>query len=130
MFALFATIGNIITTGFNRWGEVREAKHKVTLAKIEATAEVDKIEAQHTANWEIVQAQNSATSWKDEYLTLVFTAPFILAMFPPMRPYIADWFEFISGAPAWYQTCILIVVSASFGLRIFPHIGRMLNKRN
>lgn len=128
MFALFSTIGQVLTAGFQQWGETKRAKHKANLARIEASGKVAEIEATHTANWEIIQAKNSATSWKDEFLVLVLSAPLIGGFIPWLQPFIANGFDFIAQAPPWYQTAFLIAVSASFGLRIFPHIGRMMGK--
>ena len=75
-------------------------------------------------NWDEIQARNSGDSWKDEYLTVIITAPFI-AMFlaavldkREMVERIGEAFIILqSEVPEQYWPLLIIAFSASFGIK-------------
>ena len=89
-----------------------ETKMKVAKAKImlsQATSEAD---------WEKVMAEGSRDSWKDEWLTVLFSVPLILAFFGDWgRVIVAQGFAALDVMPSWYQYTLGVIVSASFGVR-------------
>ena len=94
-----------------------EGKNKKEAAKAEAEAKVMVRAAESDANWESIMAQNSGNSWKDEWLTLLFSVPMILAFFPSMVDDVQAGFEVLAGMPSWYQYTLSVIVAASFGVR-------------
>ena len=54
--------------------------------------------AEHSASWDEIAQQNSSTSWKDEYLTLLISIPLIMCFIPSLVPFS-------------------VIVAASFGVR-------------
>ena len=68
-------------------------------------------------SWEEIMAQGSQTSWKDEYLLILFSIPLILAFVPPAVPVVLDGFAALREMPDWYIRTIGIIVAASFGVR-------------
>ena len=83
--------------------------------------------AANAASWEEMAMQNSATSWKDEYLTLVFTIPLICCFIPSAVPYMKEGFAVLETMPQWYQITVSVIVAASFGVRSV--IGFMNRKK-
>lgn len=57
------------------------------------------------------------TSWKDEWLTLLLSIPFIMCFIPYTQKIVLDGFAVLSTTPEWYQYCFIGIVVASFGLR-------------
>src|SRR5210317_291765 len=104
-----------------------EGRNKKIAAKAEAEATVLVKSADSLADWEKIQAQNAGTSWKDEWLTLLFSIPLIMAFIPSMVPYVDKGFEVLKGMPTWYQYALSVVVAASFGIR--SAIGFMRAKK-
>lgn len=94
-----------------------EGKNAKMKAKAEAEAAVMIKSADNLADWEKIQAQNAGTSWKDEWLTLLFSIPLILAFIPSMVPYVKDGFAVLEQMPKWYQYALSVIVAASFGVR-------------
>jgi hypothetical protein len=87
-------------------------------AKAESTkATALKTAAQSTADWERIMAEASKNSWKDEWLTIVFSVPLILCFIPGAVDHIQEGFIVLSTLPEWYHTVLMIVVSASFGVK-------------
>ena len=94
-----------------------KGKAKVSEAKAEAEATALKTAAQSTADWERIMAEASKSSWKDEWLTILFSIPLLGAFIPSVTPYIHSGFEALEKMPEWYQYFISIIVAASFGVK-------------
>ena len=63
-------------------------------------------------------ANASANSWKDEWLTILFSIPLILAFCGDWgRQIVADGFLALEVMPSYYQYTLGVIVSASFGVR-------------
>jgi hypothetical protein len=69
------------------------------------------------SNWENIQAGNSGSSWKDEWLTLLFSVPLVMAFFPSAVPYVIDGFKALEEMPEWYRVYLGVIMAASFGVR-------------
>ena len=115
-------LGPIAAIG-KTWVEGKVARSK---AKAEAEAQVLVQASQSTADWEAYMAKQASQSWKDEWLTLLFSIPLILAFIPSAVPYVMQGFEALEAMPDWYQYTLSIIVAASFGVR--SAIG-LMNKR-
>jgi hypothetical protein len=94
-----------------------EAEAKVKM--IEAEARIAEKRAEGDVNWEAEMAKASSGSWKDEYLTIIFTIPLIMAFIPALAPYVGQGFDNLDKAPQWYMISVGTVVSGAFGLRIY-----------
>ena len=73
--------------------------------------------AEHSASWDEIAQQNSSTSWKDEYLTLLISIPLIMCFIPSLVPYVQEGFAVLDTMPKWYQYTFSVIVAASFGVR-------------
>jgi len=113
MSVLGALVGPIATLG-KTWIEGKNIKTK---AKAEAEASVMKTQAKSAADWETAMARASNQSWKDEWLTILFSIPLVLAFVPSAVPYVREGFEVLATMPDWYQTGLSIIIAASFGVR-------------
>ena len=86
-----------------------EAEAKATIMKSAATSEAD---------WERVMAQGSQQSWKDEWLTILFSVPLVLSFCGEWGRNITEQgFAALSVMPGWYQYTLGVIVAASFGIR-------------
>ncbi len=108
--SIFSSVAGLGQT----WLEGKNAKMK---AKSEAEAQVMVTAAQSKADWESIMASNSGSSWKDEWLTLLFSIPMILCFFPQTVDYVHAGFQALEEMPAWYQYTLSVIVAASFGVR-------------
>lgn len=92
---------------------------KVTRSKARVEAETNAMlqASQSQSDWEAYMAQNSGQSWKDEWLTILFSVPLILAFIPNGEAIVMRGFEVLEKMPAWYQYTLSVIVAASFGVR-------------
>lgn len=79
-----------------------EANYQMALAKGEQ-------------DWDIAAQKAAQFSWKDEFITLVWFAPLVVAWFDQERA--MKWVDFVTELPLWYQFGMFGIMAASFGLR-------------
>ena len=81
-------------------------------------AEIRKKQLTGELDWDIEAIKATQNSWKDEWITLLFSIPLILA-------FCGDWgnqvvqagFTSLDAMPTWYQYSLGGIVSASIGMR-------------
>ena len=100
--------GKVEKTKAETGAKVAKAKAEATIMEKKATGEID---------WDIAMAEGSKHSWKDEWLTILFSIPLILAFIPGMEEVVANGFEQLEAMPEWYQYSLGVIVAASFGIR-------------
>lgn len=100
-----------------RKAQIEDAKVQLKIAKLTAEAARWQQSAEITANWDMEAMRQSRYSWKDEWLTIILTLPFVGAFFPVAQDYVLRGFQYLSQVPYWYMLCFIGIVAASFGLR-------------
>jgi hypothetical protein len=97
--------------------EEKKAQSATKVAKAQAEAIVMQKKATGEIDWDLEMAKGSHTSWKDEWLTILFSIPLILAFIPGMEDIVSHGFEQLGKMPEWYQYSLGVIVAASFGVR-------------
>jgi len=92
---------------------VLEGKRKKQEAKDNHIAK--KIE--QDGDWESIHAKGAQHSWKDEFWTIIFAIPMVLAFIPGMELWVAKGFAALSNTPEWYRWSIAALVGSSVGIR-------------
>lgn len=123
MLPIIGPIVSAVTTLGGQWlknkGEKAEAKHTRELKVI--TGEID---------LDLESTKGMSGSWKDEWLTAVFTTPIVVIFYgaianePEIITRMVDGVEVLTTLPEWYQWCLIGIVAASFGIRTFNHFGK------
>jgi len=103
---ILTAIGSIASQWLSNKADKSKAKHTRDIKLIE-----------QTSDWEAIQAQNASTSWKDEWLTLLFSVPLVMCFIPPLVPYVKEGFLVLDMMPEWYRYYLGVIVAASFGVR-------------
>ena len=114
--AILGPLGSIASSWLEGRNEKIRANTKVKVAQAEAEATVMQKKATGEIDWDVAQAKASETSWKDEWLTVVFTLPLILLLFGEEER-VNNFFLALSNCPEWYQYLLGTIVAASFGFR-------------
>jgi hypothetical protein len=109
-------------------GKNEERKAKLEIKKIEAQGRIEaaKARAQIEAEYDNYAQIAMRYSWKDEYLVIILTLPFLLSFFTPyiaaiwgidLTAQLAEAWTLVGQAPEWYQWSLLGIITATFGLR-------------
>jgi hypothetical protein len=114
---LIGPIAELAGTWMSGKVEEKKAQAKTRVAKAEAEAIVMQKKATGEIDWDLEMAKGSASSWKDEWLTILFSIPLILAFIPGMEEVVANGFLQLQAMPEWYQYSLGVIVAASFGVR-------------
>jgi hypothetical protein len=101
---LISSIGGLFTS----WIDVKKEKYK-------AEAALHMKLAQAEADWDLVAQQQAQYSWKDEFITIIWFTPLVVAWFDPVNA--LAWVQFVDSMPYWYQFGMFGIIAASFGLR-------------
>lgn len=124
MMNLFGVLANILGIG----GDYIKSNQELKLVKVEGEiARVKAITARDTARiaadvqyageYDVEALRQQQFSWKDEYLLMVNTAPFIAGFIPAVQDYVLIGWETLAKAPSWYVASYVGIVAATFGLR-------------
>ena len=98
--------------------DAQAADAKLKLTEAEAKAKIMLSKETSVAAWERIMAQGSQSSWKDEYLVILFSIPLILVFTGEWgRTVVAEGFAALEVMPQWYQYTLGVIVSASFAVR-------------
>jgi len=110
--ALIGPIAGLAKTWLNNKHEQSQAKH---VAKMEVI--------KNTATWEQEMAAASATSWKDEWFTVVLSMPLLAVCYGvamddlSIMQRVGMAFTELDKLPDYYQYLLYVAVTASFGIR-------------
>ena len=97
--------------------ETKKAKAKQKLVQIQAETTLMEKQIAGEIDWDIAAQKNSSGSWKDEYLTILFSIPLLLCFLPFTVDYVERGFEALAQTPDWYKYTLGVIVSASFGIK-------------
>ena len=115
---LLGPITNIIGGLVQGKMDQKAAETRAKVAKAEAQAQIMLSQATSEADWEKVMAEGSRDSWKDEWLTILFSVPLVLAFCGEWgRDIVTDGFTALDAMPDYYRYTLGAIVSASFGIR-------------
>ena len=116
--SLLGPVTNIVGSIVSGKMEQKAAETKAKVAKAEAQAKIMLSQATSEADWEKVMAEGSRDSWKDEWLTILFSVPLVLAFCGEWgRDIVSDGVVALNAMPDYYRYTLGAIVSASFGIR-------------
>ena len=100
-------------------GQVSKQKAKATLAQTEAEAkaEIMKTAATHDSKWELIMAESTKSSIKDEIVTVIILIPLILVFIPGMEQIVKNGFDRLNELPEWYTYLVFLTISAALGIK-------------
>ncbi len=92
-------------------------KEKVLTAQIESDTTIDRI-----------NTETMATSWKDDYILIIFSIPVIMGFIPGCDVYVKAGFEALGMTPIWYQVIFIVMCLTIYGHRKLARMfaGRFL----
>ena len=97
-----------VTTLFQGWIKVKTSKQEAEVAYQTTLIKGEQ-------DWDIEAQKAAKYSWKDEFITIIWFAPLIVAWFKPQKA--QDWIDFVIQLPYFYQFGMFGIMAASFGLR-------------
>ena len=126
--SIFSGLLTLITKPISDWSErktletqqkfeLMKLDHEAKVATANATLEMAKQGQLIDADLDKTSIEDMRTSWKDEFVLIVFITPMILAFVPETAPYSLSGFEIIKQMPEWYVALIIGMVVVIYGMR-------------
>ena len=116
--SLIGPIAELEGGWLNAKTQAQQANAKLKLTEAETKSKILLSKETSVADWERIMAQGSQSSWKDEWLTILFSIPLILAFCGEWgRGVVAEGFNALEQMPSYYQYTLGVIVSASFAVR-------------
>jgi hypothetical protein len=117
-------LGVVKTAGgiFSNWQKRKliksQGKIEIEKAKVEGEIKREQTRVEGDVQYDNIVAEGMKFSWKDEWFTILLSAPFIGSFIPGVQVYVRDGFVFLHNhTPDWYQWAFLGAIIASFGLK-------------
>ena len=105
--SLLSSVGGLATSYIDGKTAVQKAEAQIRLKG--ATGDID---------WDLAAIRASQSSWKDEWITVLFSIPLVLSFCGDWgREIVANGFTALAGMPDWYQYSLGAVVAASLGTK-------------
>ena len=124
MIQFLTPIANLAGSWLDAKTTKQAAEAKLKLPEAEAKAKILLSEKTSVADWERIMAENSGSSWKDEFFVIVLSIPLVLAFIPGAEGLVDRGFEQLHKAPDWYFYSLGIAISASFGVKGYKQFVR------
>lgn len=67
--------------------------------------------------WELESLKAHAAGWKDEFVMILLSIPVGMCFVPGLAKYVKQGFVALSMTPWWYQTALISIYLAVYGIR-------------
>ena len=101
MSVLLQGLFGVASSAVEGFVETKKAKAKQKLVKIEAETSLMEKKISGEIDWDKAAIDGAKDSWKDEYLTILFSIPLLLCFLPFTVEYVERGFEALSMTPDW-----------------------------
>ena len=95
----------------------QKAKSHLRQTEAEAKAEIMKTAATHDSKWELIMAESTKNSWKDEVISIIVLIPVCLVFIPGMEDVAKNGFDRLNELPEWYQNVLYVTILAGLVLK-------------
>lgn len=127
MIPILDGVINLATGWINGKQEKQKLDLELQLEQMRITAKQSSV----PDDYDMQALKNQDHSWKDEYLLIIYTVPFVLSFIPQTQDSVAKGWLYMSQAPWWYASLIIGMVASVYGLRWYfgeKKISYFLNK--
>ena len=94
-----------------------KAKLDRDVARFEAEANAYREGRAQTHEYDMTALKNMKTTWKDEFIMIIWFTPIIMLFFPGLQGYALKGFQNMALVPYGYWMVIFGIVAATFGLK-------------
>ena len=109
---IFGAITNILGSVVKGYFETKKEKAKQKLLQVQAETKIMEKKVSGEIDWDMEMAKASDSSWKDEWLTIIFSIPLVLLLLG-QEERVTAFFAALEKAPSWYTYLLGTIVAAS-----------------
>ena len=120
----------VVADGVKGFVDTKKAKQELKLTTIKATQKLKEDQIAGKVAWEQSAVSQMENSWKDEFWTVIFGAILLGCFLPWTQSYVKEGFIFLEeSTPSWFSTCLILIISASFGIKTVKGAAGFLSKK-
>ena len=114
---ILGSVGSLATSYIDGKTAIQKAEAQIRMK--EATGDID---------WNLAAIRATQSSWKDEYILILYSIPLILAFCGETgRQIVTNGFQALETMPLYYQVSLGGIISASIGMK---GISKFYGKKN
>lgn len=117
--ALLSPLSDAYKSRQDRKAKEKEVDNALQEKKLEAMQRAE------SAEIALSIAQVNSAGWKDDWFTLLFSVPFVMAFIPLLQEVAREGLLIIEGYPTWLKAYLGSAVAASFGLHTVDRAWKM-----
>lgn len=106
MIQLLGVVGSLAQTFIEGKVEKEKAKSKIMQTAVD-----------NDSKWELIMAESTKGSLRDELITVAVLTPCILSFVPGMEDIVQAGFARLNELPQWYQNILYVTILAGLGLK-------------
>ena len=114
MLNLLVGLGSQVVSGYL---ETKKAKAENKLTEIKAKTDILNKQIKGEIDFDIEAIKGNKDSYKDEWLTFLFSIPLVLAFIPGCEDIVSRGFEALEKCPTWYKASVSAMIASVFSLR-------------
>ena len=114
MLNLLVGLGSQVVSGYI---ETKKAKAENKLTEIKAKTDILNKQIKGEIDFDIEAIKGNKDSYKDEWLTFLFSIPLVLAFIPGCEDIVSRGFEALEKCPTWYKAAVSAMIASVFSLR-------------
>tara|TARA_R100000231_G_C5314125_1_gene161365 strand:- start:613 stop:987 length:375 start_codon:yes stop_codon:yes gene_type:complete len=114
MLNLLVGLGSQVVSGYL---ETKKAKAENKLTEIKAQTDILNKQIKGEIDFDIEAIKGNKDSYKDEWLTFLFSIPLVLAFIPGCEDIVSRGFEALEKCPTWYKAAVSAMIASVFSLR-------------
>tara|TARA_R100001509_G_C4858161_1_gene212441 strand:+ start:1021 stop:1422 length:402 start_codon:yes stop_codon:yes gene_type:complete len=120
----------VVADGVKSFAETKKAKAELAVTEIKAKQKLKEDQIAGKVAWEQSAVSQMENSWKDEFWTVIFGAILLGCFLPWTQSYVKEGFIFLEeSTPSWFSTCLILIISASFGIKTVKGAAGFLSKK-
>ena len=120
----------VVTDGVKSFAKQKQLKAELAVTEIKAKQKLKEDQIAGKVAWEQSAVSQMENSWKDEFWTVIFGAILLGCFLPWTQSYVKEGFIFLEeSTPSWFSTCLILIISASFGIKTVKGAAGFLSKK-
>ena len=114
---LIGPLVEVLGSSVKGFVDTKKAKAENKLTEIKAKTDILNKQIKGEIDFDIEAIKGNKDSYKDEWLTFLFSIPLVLAFIPGCEDVVARGFEALDKCPTWYKAAVSAMIASVFSLR-------------
>jgi len=120
-FTIFSGLFTLVQSVAGNWltRRTKKQEHKTKMAELKQGLKEKVLTKQIESDVTIdrINTENMATSWKDEFVLLLFSIPVVMCFIPTLDVFVNKGFAALANTPVWYQVIYVVMCLTIYGHR-------------